>query len=302
MLAIIIPYFKLTFFEETLQSLSNQTNKDFNVYIGDDASPDNPENLILKYKEKFNFEYKRFESNLGGTSLVKQWERCIALSGTEEWIMILGDDDVLGEKCVEDFYKNLPQIINYDCNVVRYATVVHDVVHQKTSLLCTHPTLEKATDFFYRRMTNQTRSSLSEYIFKRSAFEVFGFYQYQIAWHTDDRAWLEFTEFKYIYTINASHVTFRLSAHNISRSNYKLKEKQQATFQFYDFIIFKSLYKFKRYQRKFLMLNYEQLIYKQHKVTLFFWFYVSLFFLRNCYFLQSIKFTRRLLIHLNKNA
>lgn len=40
MLAIVIPYYKLTFFEETLQSLANQSDKRFKVYIGDDASPE----------------------------------------------------------------------------------------------------------------------------------------------------------------------------------------------------------------------------------------------------------------------
>lgn len=38
MLAIIIPYYKFTFFEATLQSLANQTDQRFKVYIGDDAS------------------------------------------------------------------------------------------------------------------------------------------------------------------------------------------------------------------------------------------------------------------------
>jgi hypothetical protein len=40
MLAIIIPYYKLCFFEENLQSLAAQTDKRFKVYIGDDASPE----------------------------------------------------------------------------------------------------------------------------------------------------------------------------------------------------------------------------------------------------------------------
>ena len=48
MLAIIIPYFKLTFFEETLKSLASQTSKRFKVYIGDDASPEGPSNWLEK--------------------------------------------------------------------------------------------------------------------------------------------------------------------------------------------------------------------------------------------------------------
>lgn len=41
MLAIVIPYYKITFFEDTLESLAHQTDKRFKVYIGDDASPKN---------------------------------------------------------------------------------------------------------------------------------------------------------------------------------------------------------------------------------------------------------------------
>ena len=73
MLAIVIPYYKRSFFKETLQSLANQTDKRFKVYIGDDASPENPLDLLEHYKGSFDFEYKRFETNEGATSLVKQW-------------------------------------------------------------------------------------------------------------------------------------------------------------------------------------------------------------------------------------
>ena len=71
MLAIIIPYYKFTFFEATLQSLADQTNKQFKVYIGDDASPDSPETILKKYHGKFDFVYHRFEKNLGSVSLTK---------------------------------------------------------------------------------------------------------------------------------------------------------------------------------------------------------------------------------------
>ena len=95
MLAIVIPYYKHTFFEATLQSLANQTDKRFKVYIGDDASPENPSSLLEQYKESINFKYKRFNNNIGGISLVKQWERCMTMVQEEEWIIILCDDDIL---------------------------------------------------------------------------------------------------------------------------------------------------------------------------------------------------------------
>src|SRR5215217_7374333 len=150
MLAIIIPYYKLTFFEATLQSLADQSDQRFKVYIGDDASPENPISLLEKYKDKFDFLYHRFQENLGTTSLTKQWERCIELSNNEEWIMILGDDDYMDKNVVATLYENLETISQLQIKVVRFATRVHEA-DGSYSKIYNHPKLENATDFLYRR-------------------------------------------------------------------------------------------------------------------------------------------------------
>lgn len=302
MLAIVIPYFKLTFFEETLHSLSIQTDKRFKVYIGDDASPENPSVLLENYKGQFEFVYCRFEENLGSISLVQQWNRCIALTATEEWLMVLGDDDYLSQTCIEDFYTHLPIIIGNHCTVVRYATEVNDVIHQNRSPIYTHPELEKITDFFCRRIANVTRSSLSEYVFKREAYLKYNFHNYGLAWYADDRAWLEFSDFGTIYTINTSHLIIGLSDQNISRATYKIEIKEQVKILFFKNFILKNLFKFTRNQRLDLLLYFEQIIYLGNRVNLRFWFRLFSLFLINFYFIQSVKFTRRLLIHLNKDA
>ena len=167
MLAIIIPFYKLTFFEATLQSLAHQIDKRFKVYIGDDASPEDCGELLKQFKGRFDFKYYRFENNLGGTNLTKQWERCIALSENEEWLMILGDDDILGEDCVADFYKNEIEIRNSNVNVIRYACKVINAEGRVFLGPYSHPKLELASNFYCRKVKNQTRSSLSEYIFKK---------------------------------------------------------------------------------------------------------------------------------------
>lgn len=173
MLAIIIPYYKLTFFEETLQSLANQTDKRFSVYIGDDASPENPAALLEKYKDKLEFKYHRFSENLGSISLTKQWERCIALSKDEEWLMILGDDDVLGVNVVEEFYLQLP-LFKGKTNVVRFATEVINGNHEAITNKFVHPVWEDAADSYYRKFERISRSSLSEYIFAKKAYIKYG--------------------------------------------------------------------------------------------------------------------------------
>jgi glycosyltransferase involved in cell wall biosynthesis len=156
MLAIVIPYYKFLFFEKTLQSLSDQTDKRFKVYIGNDASNSNPDELIQKYSKDFPIFYEKFENNLGGLSLVNQWNRCLQLINDEEWLMILGDDDVLGDNVVSTFYQELEEI-KLVSNVVRFSTVKINETGKITSKLYQNEKIESSIDF----LLNGTRSSLS---------------------------------------------------------------------------------------------------------------------------------------------
>lgn len=66
-LAIIIPAYKENFLFETLQSLANQTNKDFNVYVGDDCSPYDLQSIVSRFEDRLDIHYVRFSENLGRT-------------------------------------------------------------------------------------------------------------------------------------------------------------------------------------------------------------------------------------------
>lgn len=299
MLAIIIPYFKLKYFEATLQSLESQTDTRFKVYIGDDASPENPRELLEKYKGKFDFVYHRFEANLGGTSLVQQWERCVALSSDEDWIMILGDDDVLGENVVASWHKNY---IFFDgkSNLVRFATKIILEESKNISAVFTHPIWEKATEFFFRNFKNQTRSSLSEYVFSRRTYLKHGFNDYPLAWHSDSFAWLDFPEDKMIYTINEAIVFFRISNINISGLQDNLELKNQVKIQFFKDVLAKKLILFKKNQQSELLMFYEVTIKKNRKLTLNEWFFLIKLYLINLGIIPFVKSVRRFSISIFK--
>lgn len=256
MLSIIIPFYKLAYFEDTLNSLANQTNKDFKVYIGDDASPDDCLSLLNKFAGKFDYEYYKFETNLGSTSLTQQWERCIALSNDEDWIMILGDDDFLSPTVVQSFYDNYATFSSKS-NVIRFATrkVFNDKIDP--DVYVTHPVWEKASDGFYRKLTKQTRSSLSEYIFSRKSYLKFKFHNYPLAWNSDDRAWLDFSDGKPIYSINESAVYFRLSSLNISGKIDNKVAKNKSKIEFYKYLVENELSQYKNNQKLRILRRYQ---------------------------------------------
>ena len=262
MLAIVIPYYNYDYFEYTLASLSNQTDKRFKVYVGNDCSPNNPEALLNKYKTALNIEYTIFDVNFGKDSLVKQWERCIALTKDENWLILLGDDDVLDVNFVAAFYKNIDAVENSGSTVIRYASQYIDEkgTPLKKYPLYKHPTIEKATDAFYRNAVGESRSSLSEHIFSKKMYLDNRFIDYPLAWHSDDYAWLVFSGFNTIYTINESVVSVRVSSISITGKKDNIIPKLEATKQFYTFLIRSALHHFSKEQQVFLLLKYVEVL------------------------------------------
>jgi hypothetical protein len=289
MLAIVIPYYKITFFEATLQSLASQNNQRFKVYIGDDASLENPLVLLERFKGKFDFVYHRFDENLGSTSLTQQWERCIALSGNEEWIMILGDDDVLGSNVVEEFYKNLDEIEAEGINVVRFASQKIDKEGRAISHIYVHPEIENSINFLLRK----TRSSLSEYVFKRESVLRIRFKDFALGWFSDVLAVLEFSNFKNVFSLNKAEIYIRISDESISGNKGNLVLKGKATFDFYNYLLSKKSIFFTKKQKQILRFNISK-CYINDKKNIFYFFEISIIYLKSFEFKEYIKFGRRI--------
>ena len=299
MLAIIIPYYKLTFFKATLQSLVAQTDKRFKVYIGDDASPEDCSVLLQQFQGQIDFKYHRFDANLGAISLTQQWERCIALSNDEQWLMILGDDDVLDDNCVASFYANEVEIKENKSNVIRYACKVINAQGNVFLGPYFHPKLELASDFYCRKVKNLTRSSLSEYIFKKEVFNQYKFVNYPLAWHSDDKAWLDFSENKPIYTINEAIFYVRFLEINISGRQDNIAQKLTATFQFYGDILSDKKNVFTSKQVLTILMSYEVIIKKDRKLNFNEWIFLFRNYFFNFKLIPFLKFIRRFLISIS---
>lgn len=292
MLAIVIPYYKIAFLEQTLLSLANQTDKRFKVYIGNDDSPDDPSELLERFQNSFSLLYHRFETNKGGSALVEQWDRCIELTAAEEWIMILGDDDFLDHNVVENWYQDYNKFQG-KTNVVRFATQLVFEEEGRHSGVFTHPEWEKAAETFFQKIKGITRSSLSEYVFTRNAYKQYGFYQYPLAWYSDDRAWIEFSENKRIFTINDCRVYIRISTENISgKTDNEAQKKAAKQLYFRDFILNK-LYLFTKKQRLELLVACEIALKDQRQIPLNEWCRLAGLYCRHFQPMAILKFTRR---------
>ncbi|AEI51012.1 glycosyltransferase family 2 protein [Runella slithyformis] len=245
-LAIVIPAFKKKFLRETLDSLKNQTNKAFSVYIGDDNSPENLWEIIKDFIDELDIIYKKYESNWGAKDLVSHWNRCIDLVKDEDWIWLFSDDDCMNSNCVESFYQFIKK--NPDKDLIHFNVKVIDSSSKEIMAyraLNNFPSNMTGSEFFKAKILHKIHSYVIEYVFKRQLIDSYGkFINFDLAWCSDDATWINFAQSTGISTIEGVYVRWRLSDINISsiKSDSKIViRKLEAKLNY--FIWIKSLFK-----------------------------------------------------------
>ncbi|MFV0146854.1 glycosyltransferase [Empedobacter falsenii] len=229
-LAIIIPYYKIGHFEDTIKSVVSQIDKRFTLYIGNDASPDNPLPIITKYLKGQDYHYFNYKENLGGQNLAMQWERILE-NVTEDWFQVLGDDDMIAENFVEEFY-NILHVLPHHINLIRVNNLYFNDELKTVREGLRYKKIATTNNLLRDKIYYKTASTLSENIFRKSAFDLVGFRYYPVAWHTDDMIILEISKFGDFYYSEKTSVKIYNGQLNLSSSNNNILEKFNASQEF----------------------------------------------------------------------
>jgi glycosyltransferase involved in cell wall biosynthesis len=231
-LAIVIPAYKGRFFDRTLESIAVQTCKDFTLYIGDDASPDDLESIVELYRTRVNIIYKRFSENLGEKTLVAHWVRCVDLVKDEEWVWFFSDDDIMSSGCVEGFYKTLELFSNGEANskIFRFNLAIAD---ENLNLVQKYVTPSAFSveyfleDFF---INNRLTVRAVEFVFSKSTYYANGkFVSFPLAWGSDSATILKFGQDEGFITIVGGEVLWHDSGFNISGTVDEALDRQKAS-------------------------------------------------------------------------
>lgn len=245
-LAIVIPAYKINFFERAVKSLANQTCKDFVVYVGNDHSTEEFEFICEKYKSQIEIVYHRFDSNLGSVDLVAQWERCIALTNNEPWIWLFSDDDEMGARCVELFLN--ARELGYDIYHFDVKTIDENSVEIGKG--SKYPSVITSFQLYRGKMINGLMSLVVENVFSRDVYESCNkFQKFDLAWGSDTATWVKFAQKKGMKTIHGDYVYWRESSLNISPTLTAevVERKTDALNHFFSWSVsfFQSSYKYR---------------------------------------------------------
>ena len=233
--SFVLPAYKACFFREALDSILNQTYKDFELIIVNDASPEGLDAIVKSYDDP-RIRYYENENNIGGKDLVAQWNHCLEYA-RGEYIILASDDDVYHLEYLEKMdtlvYKypevNVfrPRVQLIDENGKPYA--VDGFLEGKLSQL----------EYVYAWIKGYVGSGIPFFVFKKNALkDIGGFAQYPLAWFSDDATAIKLANNGICCTSDILF-SFRQSGLNIStkkQTKQELLNKIKATEQFYNFI------------------------------------------------------------------
>lgn len=137
--AVCIPTYNVgNYLDKLLRSLENQTFKDFVIYILDDGSSDDTEEIIDKYKGVFHISYV-YSSGIHNIGTVKNKVVKMALKGDHKYIQMIDSDDLVEPTFLEEMVKKLEEGFDYVvCDGIMFGESsgpIHNTVPTKESIL-----------------------------------------------------------------------------------------------------------------------------------------------------------------------
>jgi glycosyltransferase involved in cell wall biosynthesis len=226
--SFVMPAYKGQFFRQSIESILNQTYKDWELIIVDDASPDNLYEIFSEYDD-IRIRFYRNEYNIGGVNLVSQWNHCVEYA-RGKWVILATDDDVY----TEDFLMQIEVLSSKypSVNIIRGRVATCDangnVINPEA---CMPEELTREEMLYY--MFNGLHGGIPQYAFKKNALaSIGGFYNYPMAWASDDYTALLLSAGNVVFSSKIL-LKFRMSNSNISACRNHVEEKLVARFLYY---------------------------------------------------------------------
>ena len=215
LVSIGIPAYKATYLKEAIDSVLNQTYTKFELIIVNDKSPENIEEIISTYNDK-RIRYYKNEDNLGKTSIVLNWNKCLSYANGDFFVLLCDDDIMLPNfiATMLGLVKSHPQ-----CNVFKTRTLLIDSkTNTNIGKSPLFPKYETFADFLSNTIIGKRKHTISEFFYRTQHIQQLGGYQiYPAGYYADDASILLFCNNNGIASTEESLIVYRKSENNIEQ-------------------------------------------------------------------------------------
>lgn len=232
LVTIAIPAYKSAFLTDAIRSALNQDYHNLEVLVVDDCSPDD----IWVIASRFNDSrviYIRNATNLGKSSIVHNWNKCLELA-TGDYFVLLCDDDIL-----------LPNMVGSMLSLAeRYPECgmfhAKRLVLKKSMEQCMDtdwPQEESFVEFVDNKFAGRRMHTITEFFYRTDFIRKEKYSVYPVGFYADDVTILKLCmrQGKMISS-SESLVVFRESDIHITGNDKYIEGKIRAFVQYYQYL------------------------------------------------------------------
>lgn len=223
--SVLIPAFKSTFLRECIESVLVQSMNDFELIVLNDNSPEPIDEIINTFSDK-RILYYRNEKNIGAYNVVDNWNRLLELSHGE-FILCMGDDDMLTSNCLEEYSNIILKYPNLDIYHAR--SFIIDEKSEVFNIQDDRPEYETVYSMMWHDLFMRRVGFIGDFLFRREALiKNGGFYKLPLAWGSDRLSTYIAAKEKGIAHVSKPIFLYRQNSLSITRST-NVKTKMDAT-------------------------------------------------------------------------
>ena len=214
LVTIAIPAYKASYLSEAIESALSQDYQNIELIIVDDCSPFHLENIVKKFNDSRIRFYKN-KINLGQTSIVHNWNKCLSLANGE-YFVLLCDDDILLPNFVSELLKLAEKYPL--CNVfhARKINLQKDLSRTKSPIW---PEYENAETFLRNRLAKRRHHTITEFLYRTSAIQDKKYVVFPKGFYSDNASIINFSQDGGIASSKECLAVFRYSEEHITTNS-----------------------------------------------------------------------------------
>lgn len=235
LVSIGIPAYKALYLKETIESVLSQDYNNIELIIVNDNSPEDIDSIVLSFNDK-RINYYINNENLGKTSIVLNWNRCLSYAKGDFFTLIC-DDDLMKENFIStmiELAENNPLCNVFSCGRIIIDSVTHSIIGKTKEL----PTYETYDIYLDETIKGNRKHTISEFFYRTEYIKMKkGYKVYPAGYYADDASVLNFANNGGITRTNKRLIIFRKSAVNISSNSAYNVQKAQAAILYYKWLL-----------------------------------------------------------------
>lgn len=214
MVSVLLPAYKSSYLKDAIESVINQTYRDWELIIVNDKSPHPIEDIVVNYLTDPRVHYYINEENIGKKDLVANWNKCLSYAQGEYFALIC-DDDLYKPTFLEEMVL-LAKKYN-SCDVFRAGVEVINSEKKITDYYPTSPEWESCEDYMWHVFRGYRCQTITEWFYRTDTIrKLGGFYSLPLAWYSDFLSIFIFSQNNGIASNPKHLVCFRMSGENIT--------------------------------------------------------------------------------------